>query len=382
MDRVTIIQRVLPHYRVAFFFRLRSCLLERKVELRLIYGQERTGTVPRSVSLDEPWARRIENRYLRVGRRELVWQPCFRQAFGSALVVVEQSARLMLNYPLLGLSRVGRWKTAFWGHGKNMQSDAAHSWAERVKGATIGQVDWWFAYTNLSVQIVAASGYPRAQITNVENSIDTSELRAQIAACSYEEVSAVRARHGITGRLIGLFCGAMYDHKKLPFLIEACLQIKAAVPDFSAVFVGDGPERQVVVDAAARHEWMHYVGAAFGRELAPYYRMSCVMLMPGLVGLAVVDSFVASLPLFTTELPIHSPEIAYLESGVNGIVTAPTVDAFAAAVIEYLIDAHSQQQLKEGCIRSAAHYTIENMVENFAAGIETCIRRDSSAAYR
>lgn len=378
MDRVTIVQRVLPHYRVAFFCRLRSRLLERGIELRLIYGQERCGTVPRSVTLDEPWAQRVENRYLRVGRTELVWQPCLGRASGSALIVVEQSARLMLNYPLLGLSRIGRWKTAFWGHGKNMQSDAANGWAERIKRAIIGKVDWWFAYTNLSVQIVAASGYPRSQITNVENAIDTSELRAQIAACSDDEVSALRARHGITGRLTGLFCGAMYDHKKLPFLIESCLRIKAAIPDFSAVFVGDGPERHVVVDATARHEWMHYVGAAFGRELAPYYRMSCVMLMPGLVGLAIVDSFVAKLPLFTTDLPIHSPEIAYLESGVNGVITAPTVDAYAAAVIDYLTDVHSQQRLNEGCVRSAARYTIENMVENFALGVESCIRRDTA----
>jgi glycosyltransferase involved in cell wall biosynthesis len=292
---------------------------------------------------------------------------------GTALIVVEQSTRLLVNYPLLALSGMTQGKIAFWGHGKNMQLARAVSFAERIKRVTIGKVDWWFAYTSLSAEIVASSGYPRSQITNVENATDTFELREHLSACSEREVSAVKARRGIKGNAIGLYCGAMYDLKKLPFLIDACKRIKRAIPEFSAVFVGDGPDKHIVVDAVARDDWMHYVGELFGRELAPFYRMSRALLMPGLVGLAIVDSFVANVPLFTTDLPIHSPEIAYLESGANGIMTAPTVEAFSAAVSSYLMDAEMQKRLIEGCVRSSAHYTIENMVENVTTGIENCL---------
>ncbi len=373
MSQVAIIQRVLPHYRIPFFRRLHGRLRGVGINLNLVYGQERPGTVPRTVSLQETWARRIENRYWQVAGRELVWQPCLGLARGADLVVVEQSSRLLANYPLLAMRRLRGTRLAFWGHGRNMQSDDRQDWSERIKRATLGQVDWWFAYTGLSADVVAAGGFPRERITKVQNAIDTSELGAHLKACTAAEVGAARARHGIAGNAVGLYCGGMYDFKKLPFLIAACEEIRRRVPEFSVVFVGDGPERGVVEAAAGRHDWMHYVGAKFGRDLAPYYHMSKVLLMPGLVGLAVVDSFVAGVPLFTTDLPLHSPEIAYLEPGVNGMMTAHDVDAYAGAVADYLRDGTALARLVAGCERSAAKYTMENMVENFARGIEQCL---------
>ncbi len=375
MTRVAIIQRVLPHYRLAFFRRLHRRLGDAGIELRLVYGQERPGTVPRTVHLEEDWARRIVNRYWTLGGRELVWQPCLGQVRGADLVVLEQSSRLLVTYPLLMMRRMSGPKLAFWGHGRNMQSRDRGGLAERIKKATADQVDWWFAYTTLSTEIVAETGFPRERITTVQNAIDTSDLAAHLEACTPEEVDAARRKHGIVGGAVGLYCGGMYDLKKLPFLIAACEQIKRKVPEFTVVFVGDGPDRSVVEEAAARHDWIHFVGPAFGRELAPYYRMSKVLLMPGPVGLAVVDSFVAGVPLFTTDLPLHGPEIAYLESGTNGIMTRHDVDAYATAVAEHLRDERDLARLVAGCARSAAQYTIERMVENFAHGVERCLGR-------
>jgi glycosyltransferase involved in cell wall biosynthesis len=377
MSVVTVIQRVLPHYRIPFFRRLHERLREADIALRLIYGQEQTGAVPKTVAIDETWATRIENRYWQAGTHEVVWQPCLALTRGADLVILEHASRLLSNFLLLGLRQVTNTRVAFWGHGRNMQADDPNRWSERVKRALLNKVDWWFAYTDLSAEIVRATGFPRERITTVQNTIDTAELRSHLEACTQEEVAATRAQQGIRGEAIGLYCGGMYDHKKLPFLIAACEQIKQKVPEFEAVFVGDGPARGVVEAAAARHDWVHYVGAKFDRELAPYYRMGKVLLMPGLVGLSVVDSFVARVPLFTTDLPIHSPEIAYLQPNVNGIMTAHEVGAYATAVAAYLQDAAGLARLIAGCDRSAGKYTIENMVENFVHGIRRCLGRCS-----
>ncbi len=375
MERVTIIQRVLPHYRTSFFRRLRARLSERGVDLQLVYGQEWPGTVPRTTALHEPWARRIDNRYFHLRGKELIWQPCMTLIRGSALAIIEQSTRLLVNYPLLARTSFGQGKLAFWGHGRNLQSLRPGSWSERIKRITTLHADWWFAYTSLSADVVAASGFPRSRITDVQNTIDTSEFGANLDQCSDAEVSAAKETLGITGNRVGLYCGGMYELKRLPFLMEACLVIKKIVPDFAAVFVGDGPETGVVTEMAGRHEWIHYVGPKVGRELAPYYKMASALLMPGLVGLAIVDSFVARVPLFTTDLPIHSPEISYLANQENGIMTPPTVEAFAAIVARYLQDVDMQQRLQDGCARSASRYTIENMVERFSSGIELCLGR-------
>ena len=77
--------------------------------------------------------------------------------------------------------------------------------------------------------------------------------------------------------------------------------------------------------------------------------------MPGLVGLAVVDSFAAGCPLVTVDLDLHSPEIEYLRDGVNGVClpggTGPA--AYAEAVADLLDDPARLEVLREGCREAA-----------------------------
>ena len=298
MPRVTVLQRVLPHYRIPFFRALHRRLQRDAIELRLIYGQERAGTVPRTVPLEEEWARRIDNRYVALPGAELVWQPALAALEGADLVVLEPSIRLVLSDLLLLRARWGRAAIACWGHGRNFQSTAAHGRRENLRRALSRRAAWWFAYTSLSADVVAQSGYPRERITVVQHPIATQELAGGRAAVSDAALARLRERLGIRSANVGVYCGGLYADKRLDFLLRSCLEVRRRVPDFHAIFVGDGPEAGKIAAAAAAHGWIHYAGARFGRERAAYFRLGRALLMPGLVGLAIVDSFVASLPIF------------------------------------------------------------------------------------
>jgi glycosyltransferase involved in cell wall biosynthesis len=140
------------------------------------------------------------------------------------------------------------------------------------------------------------------------------------------------------------------------------------------VVVGDGPEASQIAAAARRFDWVHPVGHCVGAQLAPYLRSAQALLMPGLVGLVIIDSFVAGVPLITTDNGIHSPEIAYLENGRNGLMTPDDESAYADTVVAYLESGPLQAQLRQGCAASAAKLTIENMVANFTNGIKDCLK--------
>jgi hypothetical protein len=75
--------------------------------------------------------------------------------------------------------------------------------------------------------------------------------------------------------------------------------------------------------------------------------------------------------LITTNVPYHSPEIDYLESGSNGIIVSPFDDAdcYAAKVAEFLLDEQKRLKLVAGCRSSAPIYTIEKMADLFCDGI-------------
>jgi hypothetical protein len=45
----------------------------------------------------------------------------------------------------------------------------------------------------------------------------------------------------------------------------------------------------------------------------PYFILSKLVLMPGLVGLAVLDASALEVPLVTTAVPYHTPELTTLK---------------------------------------------------------------------
>jgi len=373
MPKVTIIQRIVPHYRVPFFEALHRELAHACIELQLIYGQEYPGTVPRSELLEYPWTLRIENRYLNTPFGRLVWQACIGHLKDSDLIVFEQANSLMLNYWLMISRGLRKHQLAFWGHGRNFQARYRHSLREGLKKWFINKVDWWFAYTEASAEMVRASGFSPGRITIVQNSIDTTKLGSALAGVKQADLIGLRRGLGLPNDHVALYCGGMYPEKQLDFLLAACQAIRQRITDFHVIFIGSGPEQGKIEQAAQVHDWIHYSGPKFGQDRAVYFKASQVLLMPGAVGLAIVDSFIAGTPLFTTDLQSHGPEISYLDHGVNGVMTSFALNHYADAVAGFFASKELQKRLRQGCQRCTGVYTLKRFVEQFASGIVSCL---------
>jgi glycosyltransferase involved in cell wall biosynthesis len=366
---VAVCQIRLTHYRVPFFEALRTKLEETGIRLLLVHGQPAPSEVGRNDTGTLSWAMRVENRYLRVAGKDLVWQPLFAHAKSADLVVVTQENRIVSNYPLLARRGFGGPKVAYWGHGANLQSTAPAGLKERWKRYWLMRVDWWFAYTAMTVERVANSGFPRERITDLENAVDTTALADHLAAIEPSETDSLRRRLGWEAGRIGLYLGSLYADKRLDFLFEAADRLHAGDPAFRLLIVGDGPMRERINRACAERAWCAWVGAKTGRDKAMCLALADVLLNPGLVGLGILDSFVAGVPMVTTDCGIHSPEIAYLRQQENGLMTGNAMDAFVAGVRRVLGDEAYRSRLVAGCREAAGHYTIENMARNFLAGI-------------
>lgn len=369
--RVAVVYRSLPQYRRRFYELLREELDRRGVELQLIYGDSDAADDAKKDRIDLPWATRIPNRIVRVGSRFLYWQPALRELRGARLVIVEQASKLLLNYVLLLQQAAGRARVAFWGHGRNFQGHTASRLGERVKRTLSRRVWWWFAYNAASARVVRELGFPPGRITDVQNSIDTRALVAARARLGPDDVRAVREALGIRGEHVCIFAGAVYAEKRVDFLLEACARVRAELPGFELVVVGAGPEAGKFREAARRHPWIHYVGPRFDEAKVPFFAASRLLLMPGLVGLAVLDAFALETPLVTTAVDYHSPEIDYLENGVNGVIVEPADDPglYARAVVELLRDDARRARLVQGCRAARERYTVEDMAARFADGV-------------
>lgn len=367
--RVAYVFPVSHRFRAPFHEHLRTLLDARGVDYDYVHTDAEPGGKGDTVAI--PWGTRTRMIPIRLGPKRLAYQAAFKASWGADLVIIQQENLLLGNYPIQILRRLTGRRVAFFGHGKNFQSANPGGLGERFKRFYSKRADWWFAYTDLSADIVAATGFPRERITVFKNAIDTTAIGQQKATITPEEIEALRAAHFGGSSNIGVYIGGLYDHKRVPFLLEAARAVRAQVPDFQLIVIGGGPDAHLVRAAAADEPWIHALGPMFGREKTLTASLGKVFLMPGLVGLGVLDSFAYGTPMVTCALPFHSPEIDYLKDGVNGVMVrdADSVADYAAAVSRILTDAPYRAMLTANAAEAIGDYTIEAMAERFADGV-------------
>ena len=245
---------------------------------------------------------------------------------------------------------------------------------EAVTRRMMRRGDWWFAYARARATTYSSRA-AQDRITVLDNSVDVAAFRADLESVGADKLQAFAQRHGISPAApVGLLCGGLHRGKRLEFLFESLRLVHQRRPDFQLIVVGDGSCRDVVARAAAREPRIRYLGALFGREKARCFLLSRVFLCPGLVGLGIQEAFAAGLPLLTTDIPNHGPEIDYLRPGINGLRTDDDPRAYAQAVTELLGNEERLTSLGGAAREDARHYSIDGMAERFARAFDRAWR--------
>ena len=367
--RILVVQRHLTHYRLAFFEALRKTLAERGCVLDLAYGD---GTPEEAAKQDEgelAWGDRLPvTRYYAGGR--VCWQPFREQLARADMVVMTAENKLLYNLYVQLFER--RARVALWGHGANLQGDP-NSLRERFKRRVALRADWWLAYTEYSRPLILQCGFPQDRITVLNNAVDTQDMSAMRARVTPATTEALRAQWGLGPGPVGIFLGSIYSEKRIEFMLDAASRVHEQEPGFQFVIVGAGVQQGLVKAFCRDRPWAHYAGLLKGQQKVDALVLASVMLNPGLVGLGILDSFVCGVPMLTTDCGLHSPEIAYLAHGRNGLMTPNRIDDYVAAVVNLLRDPAQHAALVQGCRASAQEYTVENMALNFADGVQACL---------
>lgn len=374
---VCILQYRLLHYRVALFNQLREELFKSGIELHLVHGQPTKTELRKQDTGSIQWANVVENKYITIGGKDILWQPQPEFNHKIDLVIVMQENRLLSNYSKLFFRNKHSPKVAYWGHGINFQSKNKNGLREKWKLFLLDKVDWWFAYTEMSADLLSAANYPKNRITVLNNAIDNNGFKEDLLSITSDKETELQEKiNSNRSSKIGIFCGSLYPDKKLDFLVEAADKIHTALPDFRLVILGDGPSRDIIEKAIEGRSWMTWVGVKKGIEKAGWYKVSDIVLNPGLVGLHVLDSFCSGSPMITTKEAKHSPEIAYLKDNKNGLIVDGDAKQYAGQVIKLLTDDALLDRLKKTALTDSHEYTLDKMVKSFSDGIVKCLNMD------
>lgn len=378
MNRVAILhQGCVPDYRHRFFERLAERGTCRYV---VFHGDPPPGTG--IVAAREPFAFahvRVRNRYLRLGRRFLVYQPVLgRVIFGGFdAVVLGHEVKFLANLVLSLVFRALGKPVLLWGLGFDTGvTTAADALPDRATRRALAQrvaakakAIWalhatsYLAYTRSGGDRVAAQGLARERIHVLRNTIDTSRLIELNDACAGQDPAAIRRALGIdTAAPVLLYVGRLVTAKRVDMLVEFAAQ-RAGL---SLVIVGDGPERRALETAAGGLPRILFWGhlPAEDMRLAMAFRVSAALVIPGYIGLAVNHAFAHGRPVVTIRREGQGPEIEYVEHGVNGLVIEDEA-SFERALQAFLDDPALQRRLAEGALATRRSLSLEAMARNF-----------------
>lgn len=371
MKRVVILQEYVPNYRQPLFEHLIRLGEENGISIRVAAGLPEGTQSRRGDSAESDFVRPIRQREFRFAGRRLVFRQIGSYLENADLVILEQARRNVDAYRLL-IPRRRSAKIALWGHGKDYIKSS--SVVERyLQNFLTKRCDWFFAYTESGADAVRSLGLPSNRITVLRNSIDTAAIIEQSSSNTEADLTAFRDSYGLTNN-VAVFVGGLDDSKRIPFLLEAAQVAHSLDQTFQLLVIGDGRERALVEESAARSAAVIYAGPIFGTAKTTALLAAKVIAMPGRVGLIAVDSFASGRPIVTTNWPWHAPEYEYLKSGSDSVVTENDSRSYGENLVALMNDESRIAQLQNNCRDKARHYTIEAMARRYFDGIDSALR--------
>ena len=373
MTKVAIIQKEIPHYRVRFFEEVSTQASAMGLDVT-VYSA--TAGSPKTTFKFAQCTLPICQ--FKKSKNGPFWMKGLTAALAGADIVVAPQELQCLNVPYLWVRRHRlclSW--IWWGHGYNFQASVRPSVStiikESVKRFMTRRADGVITYTASGAEYWRQQGLPEDRVIPYYNTIDVEELRKAGAAIIEQQLMKLTQKFAFEGKRVLLFSGRLYAGKKIDFLLKAFAILKKTYPGVALLIIGDGEERSKLEQLAAelKLQDVHFLGEIVDpKDTAAYFTLADLMVIPALVGLAIVHGFAFGLPLITTDAPGHGPEIEYLV-GDAGVITQPSELDYASAIASILNSQDRLAAMRKAAVAQGDVLYLSHSVGRFVNGIRS-----------
>jgi glycosyltransferase involved in cell wall biosynthesis len=347
---VLVLQEQVPPYRVPLFRFLAAELGSRDLDLRVVSS----AALPKAAELG------FHHQRIMTSRSGLSALDAIYRERPTVLVLPHSARFAPVAIATRLLQSHGR-KQLFWGMGLARRYGVApererRPAAEAVRRLMLSTCDHYLSYTEISTTSLLNKGFDAARITTLNNAVEA--LAAPEQAMTAQRVP-----------LQTLFVASLVEDKEPLAAVAIVDRLRLLAPGATLHIVGDGPLRAQCEQAANGREWVHYHGPQRGRGLRELALASDIAIIPGRVGLAVLEMASAGLPMATFAVSRHGAEIAYLKDGINGLFLTGDVNAAAKELGTLLTDRPALERMRNEALSMASMYTVRRMAVNFTGGV-------------
>jgi len=244
------------------------------------------------------------------------------------VILVEESPRTISLPWLLMKAKRQKIGTLLWGHfSSNNRRFSQYNLHDRYRITLAKKADGCVCYTDEIADLIRPFTSTQACFV-ARNTIDTKTLFSLFQSLDSKGKVHIRSTLGIDDKSrVIVFIGRLIPEKRPEVLLDLHKALSTKI-NTTLIIIGDGPEREKLTTRIEKEGLNHvFLVGSLPRfeDSAPWMYASDIMICPGYVGLNVNHAFCFGLPVITYGSPnpkirYHSPEIAYLKTGINAMV--------------------------------------------------------------
>lgn len=209
---------------------------------------------------------------------------------------------------------------------------------------------------NEAVILEACEGHYADKMTVIHCGVDTRNFKPQVKP-NREKVERLSGVNGTQERApLAILCiGTLHEVKGQHHLLEACRLLKERGVELRCHFIGDGPDREALMEQRDRYglsDRVRFHGQQTHAEVIRLLRMADVVAAPSVpssdgrregIPVALMEAMASGVPVVASRLS-GIPEL--VEDGVSGVLTPPgDAHALADALERLWLDSPLRQRL-------------------------------------
>ncbi|MEG3224264.1 MAG: glycosyl transferase family 1 [Methanobacteriales archaeon Met13] len=210
-----------------------------------------------------------------------------------------------------------------------------------------------FFSLHLSNNIISISPKTKRDFLKVRKINQVQVITPGINISDVEKIKGSERKQDI------LFAGRLIKEKRVKLLIGSLIKTKEEIPDIKCLIVGDGPEKEHLVQLTQKlglEKNVEFIGFMKNHsDLMSLMKSSRVLVLPSKregFGMVVVEANASGIPAIVVEDPMNAA-CDLVEEGVNGFIAQPTPQDLSKK-IELALE--KGQSMREDCLSHAKPY--------------------------
>jgi glycosyltransferase involved in cell wall biosynthesis len=216
------------------------------------------------------------------------------------------------------------WWTHAFDHGPNrtiLKSQTLRNIRVRINLFFLKKSDAVITFSENGKEYLVNNGVKESKIYSAPNTLNTHimfENYSKLEMTS-DKLAIKKAYNLPSDSKIVLFCGRLQKRKNIDLLLKAFSNFNNK--NYYLLIIGNGNEKNNLQSLAKELDVRNvmFLGEIFADDkLSELFYISDIFVMPGAIGLSIVQAFSFRIPIITLDDPSHGPEFQYFEQGYNG----------------------------------------------------------------